>query len=103
MAKPPWRRPPAFSELIEGVNMSRHPAKALILAVAAAVLAACSSGGTSNGSSTQKLSGVTVHVVTFTGPQIADPRQGRPPDLEQLTGRKVQVDTHPLSDPYQKV
>jgi multiple sugar transport system substrate-binding protein len=85
------------------MKMSRHPAKALILAVAAAVLAACSSGGTSNGSSTQNFSGVTVHVVTFTGPQIAEPLQRRAPDFEKLTGAKIQVITVPFSDLYQKV
>src|SRR5690348_2522618 len=85
------------------MKMSRHPAKALILAVAAAVLAACSSGGTSNTSSTQNFSGVTVHVVTFTGPQIAEPLQRRAPDFEKLTGAKVNVITVPFSDLYQKV
>src|SRR5947207_14232056 len=81
--------------------MSRHLAKALVLVVGAAVLAACSNGPTS--SSNNKFSGVTVRVVTFTGPQIAEPLQRRAPDFEKATGAKVQIITVPFSDLYQKV
>jgi multiple sugar transport system substrate-binding protein len=79
--------------------MSRHLAKALVLV---AMLAACS-GGTSNTSSGNQFSGVTVRVVTFTGPQIAEPLQRRAPDFEKATGAKVQVITVPFSDLYQKI
>ena len=81
--------------------MSRHLAKVLVLVVGAAVLAACSNGPTS--SSNNKFSGVTVRVVTFTGPQIAEPLQRRAPDFEKATGAKVQVITVPFSDLYQKI
>src|SRR3989440_3173409 len=81
--------------------MSRHLAKALVLVVGAAVLAACSNGPTS--SSNNKFSGVTVRVVTFTGPQIAEPLQRRAPDFERLTGAKIQIITVPFSDLYQKL
>jgi multiple sugar transport system substrate-binding protein len=60
--------------------MSRPLARALVLALAAAVMAACSNG-TSNTSSNNKFSGVTVRVLTFTGPQIAEPLQRRGPDF----------------------
>src|SRR5438094_5557636 len=81
--------------------MSRHLAKVLVLVVGAAVLAACSNGPAT--SSNNKFSGVTVRVVTFTGPQIAEPLQRRAPDFEKLTGAKVQVITVPFSDLYQKI
>jgi multiple sugar transport system substrate-binding protein len=51
----------------------------------------------------KKHDGVTVNVVTFTGPQIAEPLQRRAPDFQKLTGAKVNVITVPFSDLYQKV
>ena len=84
--------------------MSRHLARALAaLVLGAAVLAACSNGTSNNTSSNKKFSGVTVRVVTFTGPQIAEPLQRRAPDFEKLTGAKIQVITVPFSDLYQKL
>src|SRR5438552_4139168 len=47
--------------------------------------------------------GVTVNVLTFTGPQIAEPLQRRGPDFGKLTGAKINVITVPFSDLYQKV
>jgi multiple sugar transport system substrate-binding protein len=47
--------------------------------------------------------GVTVNVITFTGPQIAEPLQRRAPDFEKLTGAKINVITVPFSDLYQKL
>ncbi len=51
----------------------------------------------------QDFSGVEVNLVTFTGPQIAEPLQRRAPDFEALTGAKVNVVTVPFSDLYQKI
>ncbi|HET7421461.1 MAG TPA: extracellular solute-binding protein, partial [Candidatus Dormibacteraeota bacterium] len=83
--------------------MSRHLAKALVMALGAAVLAACSNGSSTNTSSKQDFTGTTVRVVTFTGPQIAEPLQRRAPDFEKLTGAKIEVITVPFSDLYQKL
>ncbi|HKJ61498.1 MAG TPA: extracellular solute-binding protein [Hyphomicrobiales bacterium] len=47
--------------------------------------------------------GVTVNVMTFTGPQIAEPLQRRGPDFEKLTGAKINVITVPFSDLYTKL
>ncbi len=47
--------------------------------------------------------GVEVNVITFTGPQIAEPLQRRGPDFEALTGAKVNVTIVPFSDLYQKI
>ena len=52
---------------------------------------------------TKPFEGVEVNVVTFVGPQIAEPLQRRGPDFEKLTGAKVNVVTVPFSDLYQKV
>ena len=47
--------------------------------------------------------GVEVNIVTFTGPQIAEPLQRRAPDFEELTGATVNVITVPFSDLYQQI
>ena len=47
--------------------------------------------------------GVEINVLTFTGPQIAEPLQRRGPDFTALTGAKVNVIIVPFSDLYQKM
>ncbi len=47
--------------------------------------------------------GVTVNVMTFTGPQIAEPLQRHAPEFEKATGAKVNVITVPFSDLYTKL
>ncbi len=47
--------------------------------------------------------GITINVITFTGPQIAEPLQRRAPDFERITGAKINVITVPFSDLYEKV
>ncbi|HEX9362424.1 MAG TPA: extracellular solute-binding protein [Candidatus Dormibacteraeota bacterium] len=81
--------------------MRRYLAKALVMLVGAALVAAC--GGGSNTSSGQKFSGVRIRVVTFTGPQIAEPLQRRAPDFSRATGARVEIITVPFSDLYQKI
>jgi len=46
--------------------------------------------------------GVTVNLLTFVGPQVAEPLQRRGPDFEALTGAHINVITVPNSDLYQK-
>src|SRR5256885_13051592 len=53
---------------------------------------------TASAAPTQPYAGVTVRVVTFTGPQIAEPLQRRAPDFNKLTGAKVEVITVPFSE-----
>jgi multiple sugar transport system substrate-binding protein len=75
----------------------------------ATVLAAATAGALALGlmaapaAAQKKYDGVTVNVVTFTGPQIAEPLQRRAPDFQKLTGATVNVITVPFSDLYQKV
>src|SRR2546423_1174702 len=52
---------------------------------------------------TNQFQGVEVNVLTFTGPQIAEPLQRRAPDFAKLTGAKVNIITVPFSDLYQKI
>ncbi len=78
---------------------------AACIAVLALLVAACSSGGKSQ--STEKAGakaheGVSVTVLTFTGPQIAEPLQRRAPEFQRLTGAKIKVVTVPFSDLYDK-
>jgi multiple sugar transport system substrate-binding protein len=47
--------------------------------------------------------GVTVNLLTFVGPQIAEPLQRRAPDFEKLTGAKVNIITVPNADLYNKL
>jgi len=47
--------------------------------------------------------GVEVNILTFTGPQIAEPLQRRGPDFTELTGAQINVVTVPFSDLYQKI
>ncbi len=46
---------------------------------------------------------VAVNIMTFTGPQIAEPLQRRAPEFEKLTGAKINIITVPFSDLYQKL
>src|SRR5258708_9673949 len=80
--------------------MSRYLARAVVLVMAVGLVAACNSNNSSSGA---QFSGTTVRVVTFTGPQIAEPLQRRAPDFEKLTGAKIEVITVPFSDLYQKL
>ena len=66
----------------------------------AALLAVAAPGSRSQAG---EFDGVTVNLVTFTGPQIAEPLQRRAPDFEKLTGAKVNVTTVPFSDLYTKL
>jgi multiple sugar transport system substrate-binding protein len=52
---------------------------------------------------TKPFEGVELNILTFTGPQIAEPLQRRGPDFTALTGAKVNVIVVPFSDLYQKI
>jgi multiple sugar transport system substrate-binding protein len=51
----------------------------------------------------QPFAGVELNVLTFTGPQIAEPLQRRAPDFQKLTGAKVNIVTVPFADLYQSI
>ena len=47
--------------------------------------------------------GVDVEIVTFTGPQIAEPLQRRAPEFNALTGANVKVTTVPFGELYNNI
>ncbi len=51
----------------------------------------------------QPYAGIEIDVLTFTGPQIAEPLQRRAPDFKELTGAQVNVVTVPFADLYQTI
>lgn len=68
-----------------------------------ALMAGAAGYGLSAAAAAGEFDGVTVNIVTFTGPQIAEPMQRRAPDFEKLTGAHVNIITVPFSDLYQKI
>ncbi|HZT19630.1 MAG TPA: extracellular solute-binding protein [Dongiaceae bacterium] len=73
-----------------------------ILLAAGLALGVCGAGVPREAGAGQ-FDGVTVNIMTFTGPQIAEPLQRRAPDFQKLTGAKINVITVPFSDLYQKL
>ncbi len=57
----------------------------------------------STGSQAGKYDGVRVKIMTFTGPQIAEPLQRRAPEFKKLTGAEIEIITVPYSDLYTKL
>jgi multiple sugar transport system substrate-binding protein len=47
--------------------------------------------------------GVTVRILSFTGPQVTEPLLRRGPDFEALTGARIEVTTVPFADLYQTI
>src|SRR5690349_15397881 len=70
----------------------------VFLASAAALLS-----GAAQAAGPQRFDGVDVNIVTFTGPQIAEPLQRRAPEFKKLTGATINVITVPFSDLYNKL
>ena len=70
---------------------------------AGALMAGAAAMGLAGSAWAGEFDGVTVNVITFTGPQIAEPMQRRAPDFEKLTGAHINVITVPFSDLYQKI
>jgi multiple sugar transport system substrate-binding protein len=71
-----------------------------VLAVALAGSVTLAAGGAQ---AQLKHDGVEATVMTFTGPQIAEPLQRRAPDFKKLTGAQINVVTVPFSDLYNKL
>lgn len=57
------------------------------------------------GSNAQDLpyAGVTINILSFTGPQVTEPLLRRAPDFEALTGAHVEVTTVPFGDLYSSI
>jgi multiple sugar transport system substrate-binding protein len=79
------------------MKLSPHRLAPVFLAAAATVASAAPA------SAQTRYDGTTVNIVTFTGPQIAEPLQRRAPDFKKLTGATINVITVPFSDLYNKL
>jgi multiple sugar transport system substrate-binding protein len=65
------------------------------------ILAFCMIGSVS--AQDKPFAGVTVRVISFTGPQVTEPVLRRAPDFEALTGAHIEVTTVPFSDLYNAI
>jgi multiple sugar transport system substrate-binding protein len=90
--------------------MSKRPLSrwAVCIAALSLLIAACGGGDDNQTEATQgtgpdRHKGVEVTVLTFTGPQIAEPLQRRAPDFGRLTGATIKVVTVPFADLYDKI
>jgi multiple sugar transport system substrate-binding protein len=79
--------------LVAGACQANAPTTAPSAAATAAPTAAAASGSPAASVAAQgtKFKGVNVNILTFNGPQVAEPLQRRAPDWEQLTGGHVNV------------
>jgi multiple sugar transport system substrate-binding protein len=75
--------------------------------VFASILALVASGASDLASATtipsREFDGVEVNIVTFTGPQIAEPLQRRAPAFAELTGANIRIITVPFADLFQSI
>jgi multiple sugar transport system substrate-binding protein len=72
-------------------------------ALGAAALGCGLAMGSGEAAAQMKYDGVTATVMTFSGPQIAEPLQRRAPDFKKLTGATINVVTVPFADFYNKL
>ncbi len=70
---------------------------------AGAATALALAAGQAGAQEAQRFDGVTINVLTFTGPVIAEPLQRRAPEFEALTGADVNIITVPFADLYTKI
>jgi len=66
------------------------------------VVVSLSSTGISH-SQGKQFDGVTINLLTFTGPQIAEPLQRHAPEFKDLTGAEINVVQVPFADLYQTI
>ena len=74
-----------------------------LLLVLGLVLAACAVPAGDSGGDMASAEDITIEVLTFTGPQIAEPLQRRGVEFTAATGIQVNVTVVPFSDLYQKI
>ncbi len=77
--------------LVAGACQAAAPSSAPASVASSAPAASASSAPASQAPRGTKFKGVNVNILTFNGPQVAEPLQRRAPDWEQLTGGHVNV------------
>ncbi|MFV2065057.1 MAG: ABC transporter substrate-binding protein, partial [Chloroflexota bacterium] len=80
-----------------------HPPNSRRIALVFAGVLAATTLAVSPAAAQGEFDGVEINVVTFSGPQIAEPMQRRAPDFEAATGAKVNVITVPFADLYSNI
>jgi multiple sugar transport system substrate-binding protein len=94
------------AEVAQRSRVARPPILRWVAILAGLALLAAACGGDEDdgdGAGGAEHEGVEINVLTFTGPQIAEPLQRRAPDFEELTGARVNVVTVPFADLYDKI
>ncbi|MBX3061494.1 MAG: extracellular solute-binding protein [Anaerolineae bacterium] len=74
----------------------------VIFALVLAVLLGFGMAGKTNAQGKQ-FEGLTVNVLSFTGPQVTEPLLRRGPDFEALTGANIEVTTVPFAELYNSI
>src|SRR5437773_749596 len=85
--------PPAATDTPAAAAPTDTPAAAAPTNTTSAAGATTTTSGTSSG----MYNGVEVNILTFTGPQIAEPLQRHGPEFTAKTGAKINVATVPFS------
>jgi multiple sugar transport system substrate-binding protein len=85
-----------------GTTTSSAPASAPPAASGAPASGSAAPASPAASTAAKDFTGVTVNVVTFTGPPIAEPLQRHALEWEKATGGKINVTTAPFSDLFQK-
>jgi len=75
----------------------------IFLLACALILVFGTFSATATNAQAKQFDGVTFNILTFTGPQIAEPLQRHAPEFAKATGATVNVVTVPFADLYQKI
>jgi multiple sugar transport system substrate-binding protein len=87
--------------VVSACGTAASPSPAASTAASASAPAASEPAGSAS-TGTADFSGVTVNLLTFNGPQVAEPLQRRAPDFEKLTGAKINVVAVAFQEIYDK-
>ena len=88
--------------IVTACNTAASPSPSASSPAASAPGASAPAASGSAAAGGQQFAGVSVHLLTFNGPQIAEPLQRRAPDFQKLTGATFNVDAVAFQDIYDK-
>ena len=88
--------------IVTACNTAASPSPSASSPAASAPGASAPAASGSAAAGGQQFAGVSVHLLTFNGPQIAEPLQRRAPDFQKLTGATINVDAVGFQDIYDK-
>ena len=93
---------PSHSECLAGEQLGTHVCAGISPRQLAAAPSSSAAAGPAAPAPNPAFTGVNVNILTFNGPQIAEPLQRRAPDWEALTGGHINVVAVPNQDIYDK-